>query len=183
LLRVIGCRTQPDGARTSLGTTALSGLQPTRATITSRKCHAAVVEITNNNSVSFRVYGTPAPQGSMRGFVVGKRAVVTGDNTKTKPWKEAVKFAALDAVGSPMLDGPIATSVTFFLPKGTSIPKKRTWPWKKPDLDKLLRSTWDGITEAGLWVDDSQVVVSHGQKRYATDTPAGAIITVTQLEG
>jgi Holliday junction resolvase RusA-like endonuclease len=142
-----------------------------------------VVEITNNNSVSFRVYGTPAPQGSMRGFVVGKRAVVTGDNTKTKPWKEAVKFAALDAVGSPMLDGPIATSVTFFLPKGTSIPKKRTWPWKKPDLDKLLRSTWDGITEAGLWVDDSQVVVSHGQKRYATDTPAGAIITVTQLEG
>ena len=35
-----------------------------------------------------------------------------------------------------------------------------------PDLDKLQRAILDGCTDAGLWVDDSQVVIIHATKRY-----------------
>jgi hypothetical protein len=55
--------------------------------------------------------------------------------------------------------GPVSIEVTFTLRKPASAPKRRTtWPQRKPDLDKLLRSTFDALGDAGVWVDDSQVV-------------------------
>jgi Holliday junction resolvase RusA-like endonuclease len=53
----------------------------------------------------------------------------------------------------------------------------------RPDLDKLLRSTLDGLTDAGVWRDDSQVVSISAAKVYAKngDTP-GVIIEVEGAE-
>jgi len=49
----------------------------------------------------------------------------------------------------------------------------------RPDLDKLERAIGDALTDAGVWVDDGQVVNSHTQKWYA-ETP-GVHITVLEL--
>lgn len=34
----------------------------------------------------------------------------------------------------------------------------RRFPITKPDIDKLLRAVCDGITDAGVWKDDAQVI-------------------------
>jgi crossover junction endodeoxyribonuclease RusA len=90
-----------------------------------------------------------------------------------------------------MLAGPIAVRVTFTLHKPTTAPKRRKiWPSKRPDMDKLLRSTFDAIGAAGVWKDDSQVVHTDMAKCYPNEwtrnhsgaTAPGALITVTPLE-
>jgi crossover junction endodeoxyribonuclease RusA len=103
------------------------------------------------------VYGLPGPQGSKRHVGNGR---MVESSLKVKPWREAVKYTALNArVGALPLAGPVWMRLIFTLPKPKSAPKRRTtWPDRKPDLDKLTRSTLDALTDAGLWHDDSQVV-------------------------
>jgi len=110
------------------------------------------------------VHGTPAPQGSKRH--VG-RGVMIETSKLVKPWREAVKHAALLQVTTEVvfrgqhrtIEGPVIVEVTFTLHKPASAPKRRTtWPQRKPDVDKLLRSTLDALSDAGVWVDDAQVV-------------------------
>jgi Holliday junction resolvase RusA-like endonuclease len=49
--------------------------------------------------------------------------------------------------------------MVFTMPKPLSAPKtRRTWPMRTPDLSKLLRSTEDALTTAGIWRDDARVV-------------------------
>ena len=48
--------------------------------------------------VMFDVTGTPVPQGSLRGFVVNGRAVVTHENKPTlRSWRDSVASAAAEA--------------------------------------------------------------------------------------
>jgi Holliday junction resolvase RusA-like endonuclease len=115
--------------------------------------------------IEFTVTGTPAPQGSKRfvGTTKTGRGLMVESSKKVKPWRMDVKAAAEAArehygIVKP-LDGPLMVSMVFTLPKPASAPKKRrTWPDKKPDLSKLIRSTEDAISDAGLWVDDARVV-------------------------
>lgn len=52
-------------------------------------------------------------------------------------------------------------------------------PGVKPDLDKLLRSTYDALTTAGAYTDDATVTDGSQRKRYAdTTNPPGAHITI-----
>jgi Holliday junction resolvase RusA-like endonuclease len=52
---------------------------------------------------------------------------------------------------------------------------------KKPDIDKLIRSTFDSMTGV-LYRDDSQVVQVRATKVYVTsDEPAGAVIRIYPL--
>lgn len=130
--------------------------------------------------------GTPVPQGSHKAFVVGKkggpqRAIVTDDNSRTKPWKQTVKHAALAAMaldGWAMTHGPVSVTVTFYLPRpkghyGTGRnahllkPSAPDYPTTKPDGDKLVRSLFDALGEAGVWKDDAQVVNHEACKAYA----------------
>lgn len=114
----------------------------------------------------FFVAGVPAPQGSMRGFVVGKRAVVTADNTKTKPWRSRVGEEA-QAHFDSVIVGPVAITAMFVMPRPVSTPKRTTPPaTKKPDLDKLVRASLDSL--AGIaFRDDAQVVSITACKRLA----------------
>lgn len=121
-------------------------------------------------TVTFAVFGTPAPQGSKRH--VG-RGIMVESSAKVKPWREDVRAAATEAYDGPPLDGPLSVAVTFTLPKPKSAPKRRrTWPSRKPDIDKLVRSTFDAIGSAGLWKDDAQVVSLAASKVYVND-PGG----------
>lgn len=142
------------------------------------------------------VDGLPAPQGSKRAYVVGGRARLAESSSKVKPWRADVRTAAIAALEAAdrteHLPGPLRVIVTFVLPRpryhfGTGAnahllkPKAPHLVDKRPDLDKLLRSTLDGLGEAGVWHDDAQVAVVLATKRYARQRP-GAQIVIDQLD-
>jgi Holliday junction resolvase RusA-like endonuclease len=111
--------------------------------------------------IEFTVTSMPAPQGSksFKGMVNG-HAVMAESSKKVKPWRMDVKAAA-EAVREAhgIQRGALRVSMVFTLPKPTSAPKTRkTWPDRMPDLSKLIRSTEDSITDAGLWEDDARIV-------------------------
>jgi Holliday junction resolvase RusA-like endonuclease len=130
------------------------------------------------------VYGQPAPQGSKKfvGHAKNGRGLMIESSKKVKPWREAVKWAAIEAQGS--VAGAVEVEMTFTLPKPASAPKKRqTWPDRKPDLSKLVRSTEDALTDCAVWEDDARVVrcaaakVFPGEGVDALDRP-GAVIRI-----
>jgi crossover junction endodeoxyribonuclease RusA len=122
-------------------------------------------------TLAFTVAGLPAPQGSKRHLGKG---ILVESSKAVKPWREAVKYAALDAIdlresaASPWqpFDGPLLVTAVFWLPRPKSAPKKRWAPDRKPDVDKLLRGCLDAITDAGVWHDDAQVVRINASKSY-----------------
>jgi Holliday junction resolvase RusA-like endonuclease len=128
--------------------------------------------------LTFTVMGEPIPKGSTKAFYVPKlkRAVVTHDNPRTRSWQQDVLDAALAALGAaPPIDGPVAITLRFYLPRPKSAPKRVVYAVKKPDLDKLVRALKDGMTRAGVYRDDSQVIRLAASKHYAggEHDPAG----------
>lgn len=137
-----------------------------------------------------RVYGTPAPQGSKQAYVRGKRAVLVEVSRKVKPWREAV-VAAAQASGLSY-GGIVAVQVIFYMPRPKSHYGSRkgqpylkdtapSYPSGKPDIDKLLRSTFDALTTSGIIEDDSRIVEVFARKLYEReDCPPGAAIQLTE---
>ena len=118
----------------------------------------------------FHVLGlTPAPQGSKR-HVGGGRMIES--SAKVKPWREAVRLEAL-STGLAISAEPIYLHLLFRFrrPKGHYSAKgelKASAPptvVTRPDLDKLCRSTLDGLTGV-LFADDSQVAFLVASKEY-----------------
>lgn len=118
---------------------------------------------------SLTVYGIPAPQGSKK--TAGTRITATGkrvprlveSSKKVKPWREAVHDAATAKIlvnrrTFVMLDGPLEAAMYFTLPAPQRMPKGRVAATVYPDLSKLLRSTEDSLTTAGVWADDARVI-------------------------
>ena len=108
------------------------------------------------------VRGQPAPQGSKKfvGLTKAGRGLLIESSKKVKPWRQDVVASAVLAMdGRAMLDGPLVATMTFTLTKPASAPKtRRTWACRKPDLSKLVRSTEDALSDAGVWADDARVV-------------------------
>lgn len=126
--------------------------------------------------IKFFVSGTPAPQGSKRHVGNGR---MIESSKKLKPWREAVRRVAAEHAPEEPYDVALRVSVDFYLPR----PKRSRFgkhPAGVPDIDKLLRSTFDGITAGGLWIDDSRAVRVITQKHWTDDNP-GASITVEPL--
>ena len=136
----------------------------------------------------FAVYGlTPAPQGSKR-HVGGGRMVES--SPKLKPWREAVRQEAL-ATGEPCTDQPVYVHLLFRFrrPKGHYNAKgelKASAPQTvatRPDLDKLCRSTLDGIAGV-LFADDRQVAFLVASKEYALPGELeGCQIEIREIKG
>lgn len=136
--------------------------------------------------VEIVVCGEPGPQGSKRH--VG-RGIMIESSTKVAPWRaDVVREACRVMHGMPPLTGPLRCEMAFTLPKPKSAPKRRqTWPDRKPDIDKLARSTGDALTTAGVWGDDAQVVELSCAKRYPNEGAdalphIGAVIRVWGVE-
>lgn len=112
-------------------------------------------------SLKFEVYGTPGTAGSKRAAVRGGKAVIFSDSQKIAPWRQDVVAAARAAMpeGWEPLTGPVNINLTFWLPRPKGAPKTvDILPNKGLDIDKLMRGTSDAMTNAGVWVDDSQIV-------------------------
>lgn len=141
------------------------------------------------------VDGLPAPQGSKTAYALKKGGQYTGatamkeSSKKVKPWRAAVVTAAR---GGATIPGPVAVSITFYLPRpkghfgtgrnaGKLKPAAPALPGVKPDVDKLVRSTLDGLTTAGVYEDDARVTDLVVAKRYADGRGQGATVEVSAV--
>jgi len=131
--------------------------------------------------ISYWIEGEPAPQGSKTGFIKNGRVVMVESSKKVKPWREAVaattKRQVENLYGFPISE-PCEIALVFYLLKPKTVTRK--WPAVKPDLDKLIRSTFDGLTTGGLYTDDALVIEVSATKLYATDR-IGCQIIATEL--
>ena len=137
------------------------------------------------------VLGVPVPQGSIQAI---PRKDGNGVATKYPPrvwrWRYQVQ-QAVAALNEKPFDDAVELTLVFDLPRpithmGTGRnadrvkPSSPEYPIVAPDLDKLVRCVNDAITDAGLWHDDSQVVVIRTTKRYVTAQP-GVHIVISDL--
>ncbi len=130
------------------------------------------------DSISFQVRGLPVPQGSTRAWVVNGKPIITSSAKGLGAWRRLIADVAQPHAPPEPWKGPVKIELAFGLPKPKSAPKKkRVWPDKRPDLDKLVRAVLDAITHV-LVADDSQVVELHASKDYAAP---GVTITVTRI--
>ena len=139
--------------------------------------------------ITLEVYGFPAPQGSK---AVYNGRVVEQSAKTLKPWRKAIADACHEWVTDDhvFLLGPVKIEIDFYLVRPPSVKmNKRAFPIVPPDIDKLCRSTLDGVSQGlngnvgdGLiWADDSLVVELIARKYYADDREPGATITITAL--
>ena len=155
-------------------------------------------------TLTFRVDGLPAPQGSKaykgmrKSKATGKEVpVLVESSAKVGPWRAAVEAAARQAAVAQRwtrIDGAASVGLTFYLPRpkghygtgrnaGQLRPTAPAYPATRPDGDKLTRSTFDALTTAGVWADDSQAVDLFVTKRYADPlNPPGCIVSLRPKE-
>ncbi len=118
--------------------------------------------------VRFTVHGNPQPQGSTKAFIPKgwNRPIITSDNSKLKPWRQDVSNQALVAMQGerPSVEA-VHVNCKFYFLKPKSTKKSVLWKTTKPDLDKLLRGIFDGLTGI-CFVDDSQIVSCETTKSF-----------------
>jgi Holliday junction resolvase RusA-like endonuclease len=149
--------------------------------------------------LTFVVHGTPAPQGSKTRMPNG---AMVESSKRVAPWREAVRHAAETAIGAttdPPYAAPYAVAlvVVFTMKRPAShygtgrnahrlSPNAPTHPRGRPDLDKLIRSTLDALSDSGAITDDATITTITATKCYpgtdldALDTP-GATIHLREL--
>lgn len=136
----------------------------------------------------FEVLGVPAPQGSKTRMPNG--AMLEGGSAtgrrKQKAWRHAVSAVARDLAGERPYDGALQLVVEFRMPMPRSRPaaarRAGTWPHiVKPDIDKLLRSTLDGLTDGGLIADDARVCAV-AMTAVEVDGWTGAVVELRRFE-
>jgi Holliday junction resolvase RusA-like endonuclease len=148
--------------------------------------------------INFFVYGTPVPQGSSTAFVHNGKAIITSANRNLKGWRVKIRGAAFvanarrtaqEAPGGEFpVPGYYMVRLSFWMPrpafhygaKGLKA-SAPAFPAVKPDLDKLVRAILDGITDAKVWGDDSQVIGIMAVKMYAP-TPEAVGVGVEIFE-
>lgn len=137
------------------------------------------------------VHGTPAPQGSKRHVGHG---VMVESSKRLPAWRTLVTDEAWAArAGAPAILGPVRLYVTFGFRRprshfgtgrnaGTLRANAPAYPTGRNigDLSKHIRAVEDALTDAGVWVDDDQVVAIVSDKEWWDD--AGAEISVSELE-
>lgn len=137
--------------------------------------------------IEIRVLGVPWPQGSKSAVVVNGQARLLEGSSKTgrakhKAWRQSVAAEAQDHAlehGPVDENAPLEVDIVFVMPKPKSKPKKAIWCQVKPDLDKLIRSTLDGLADGGLVAHDSRVVKVTAEKRYVVPGEGtGALIAI-----
>jgi Holliday junction resolvase RusA-like endonuclease len=131
--------------------------------------------------IRFTVYGTPRPQGSTRAFIPKgwKRAVITTDNARLKPWRQEVVSVIVNLNTEPFAaHTPLRCHLDFYFerPKSAS-PKKRPGMTTKPDSDKLMRALFDSMK--GVLIDDDAQIVN-GQVRKFYGTPERVEVIVSE---
>lgn len=121
-----------------------------------------------------RVDGIPAPQGSKTRTRYG----MFESSKRVKPWRAAV----IEAVRNmEQIATPYDVRISFFIPRPKTTNAEYPVAPSVGDLDKLVRSTYDGLTQGGIIVDDRFIVRDGHSKVWAGDDGPGAIIVIRQV--
>lgn len=152
--------------------------------------------------IRFRATGEPVPQGSKKLLLPpGKQPVMVEDaGVRHASWRREVTAAATEArlkagIREP-LTGAMSVLLTFCFFRrqydygtGRNIQIVKAgaapYPIKPPDIDKLTRAVFDAITDARIWVDDSQVVAATLRKIWIDkygDEPEGVAVVIGVIE-
>lgn len=163
----------------------------------------AALEVGIRDHLVIIVHGAPVGQGSKKS--VGHGVFIDDNAKRLKPWREAVKAAAAEAMAH-MYDGdhtlplfargvPVHLGVVFTLARPASHygsgrnaqTLKASAPVEHigfPDVDKAQRAVFDALVHAGVVADDRQITkvteaarVYPGGHRDALPVP-GAVIRV-----
>jgi crossover junction endodeoxyribonuclease RusA len=106
------------------------------------------------------------------------RPVTTSASKGLGAWRRLVSDVAQRYAPPELWEGPIRIVLTFGIQKPKSAPKRRrVWPDKRPDLDKLVRGVIDSLTHI-VFADDSQIVEIQATKDYG---PPGVAIEVHRV--
>lgn len=132
--------------------------------------------------IRIRAFGIPAPQGSKT--YVGN-GYMKESSEKVTPWRESVRLAASKSYKGTPIDKPVSVSACFLFPRPKShyrtgkfaallkenAPEYST-SHANGDLDKLLRSTFDGLsfTSGGSVLKDDSLIVSVDAVKIYTDS-------------
>lgn len=128
---------------------------------------------------AFRVYGEPAPKGSIVGRVNPRnpRHVILSEQVnRNRPWRRAIEKAApVHITERPDKAQPVKVTLMFAvtrLPAAHNRQRPATRSAQKigGDLDKLVRLVLDALESCRVLIDDAQVVELTASKVY-TDSP------------
>lgn len=127
-----------------------------------------------------QVEGNPAPKGSYRALLIKGKPRLIPMSKREHKWREQIKRACI-ANGNRVPHGKAVRIVEeFYLPRPKTV--KRELPTVPPDIDKLERCLHDGITDSGMWDDDSRIVSVTATKEYARNGFTGVRFTITWRE-
>jgi Holliday junction resolvase RusA-like endonuclease len=123
---------------------------------------------------AFRVYGEPAPKGSIAGRVAKNGRVILSEQVnRNRGWRRTIENAApLWVHERPDPHQPLKVTLTFALTRLRAA-ENRTYPSTRSaqkvggDLDKLVRLVLDALETAGVLTDDAQVVELSARKLYS----------------
>ena len=127
----------------------------------------------------FTIPGQPVAQARPRFAMRGGFSRVY-DDPKSREYKQFVALS-VRSQGAVLTEGPVRVSMTFYMKRPKSLPKKVNLHVKKPDIDNLTKAILDGCN-GELWNDDSQVCSLLASKVYTVDEP-GVEMTVEELNG
>lgn len=143
----------------------------------------------------FDVQGRAVPQGSKRAFVQNGRAIMTEQTgSRHKSWRDLVTLIAQNTDTRPPtpIEGPVAVSLLFrFARPKAHYYQRQSGPVLRQDaplfvysraigdIDKLQRSVFDSLVNAGWIRDDSQIVRIEATKTWTHDADS---VTVSMDE-
>jgi Holliday junction resolvase RusA-like endonuclease len=142
--------------------------------------------------IYLEVEGIPAAQGSKRHVGNG---VMVEMSKRLKPWRKAVMDEVVrQGHVNARLDYPLHVRCVFYFkrPKHHYYTGRRSdvlrenapdYVTTTPDIDKLLRSTYDALTQAGVLADDKFIVAGSQVMEYSNDGWVGAKINVMSVDG
>lgn len=127
--------------------------------------------------LAFRIDGVAVPQGSKRLGRAGRsgRPLIVEDNPNLRAWRDSITLQARSAARragwtTPARDVAVDVHLYVGLPRPASAPRARVHPVCRPDIDKLGRALLDGLVDAAVLTDDSQVTRLEVVKVYS-DNP------------
>ena len=134
--------------------------------------------------MTITVRADPKGQGN---HSISRAGIIYEATRGHKSWRDAVTLAARENMNAMQVNTgfhmPVSVKIAFTLRRPKSV--TRPVPHLKPDLDKLVRSTLDALTQAGVWVDDGLVCSLEASKVYPNGIGGlgepGAIIIVNNL--
>jgi Holliday junction resolvase RusA-like endonuclease len=131
---------------------------------------------------SFRVYGTPKAQPRSRRSASGG---VYNPGTADE-WKMLVAMAFKAEYHGKIVTEPVSVTATFYFKTPKKLIKSVEFTdvphTSKPDIDNVLKSTLDALTDIGAWADDSQVFSVTAHKWYGEEcNKPGAFISIYKI--